>query len=211
MKKVLMVNGSPRIHGCTFTALTEVADTLKAEGVDCDFYWIGNKPVAGCIGCNRCEETHQCAFDDQVNEFVKLAEDYDGFVFGSPVYYAGVAGGFVSFLDRAFYSSYTRDPSPFRFKPAAIVVSARRAGTTAALEQLSKYPTYEQMPLVNSKYWPMVHGNTPAQVKQDEEGMQVMRQLGRNMAWMLRLIEAGEHAGIPLPAQEENVWTNFIR
>lgn len=150
--------------------------------------------------------------DDTINDFTKLAAAYDGFIFGSPVYYSGMKGSLMSFMDRAFFSVSTQDPHPFRFKPAAAVVSARRAGTTSALDQMNKYFLHQQMPVVSSRYWNMVHGNTPDEVRQDAEGLQIMRVLGRNMAWLLKLKEAGEKAGIPLPAQEETrIATNFIR
>lgn len=210
--KVLLINGSPHQKGCTYTALAEVAAALKEEGIDSDFYWIGNKPIGGCIGCFQCAKKKQCVFDDKVNEFTALAAGYDGFIFGSPVYYSGMNGSLMSFMDRVFFSASAQDPHPFRFKPAAAVVSARRAGTTSALDQLNKYFFHQQMPIATSRYWNMVHGNTPKEVKQDEEGLQVMRYLGRNMAWLLKLKDAGEKAGVSTPRQEENrLSTNFIR
>lgn len=210
--KVLLVNGSPHQKGCTYTALCEVADALREEGVETAFYWIGNQPIGGCIGCFQCGEKRRCVFDDKVNEFTALAKDYDGFIFGSPVYYSGMNGSLMSFMDRVFFSASRQEPHPFRFKPAAAVVSARRAGTTSALDQMNKYFLHQQMPVAASRYWNMVYGNTPEEVKQDEEGLQIMRYLGRNMAWLLKLKEAGEKAGIQTPFQEENrLSTNFIR
>ncbi len=210
--KVLLVNGSPHAEGCTWTALCEVEKALQAEGIETGHYWIGNKPIGGCIGCATCRKKKECVFDDQVNEFAALAADYDGFVFGSPVYFSGMNGSLMSFMDRVFYSSGSRKPDPFRFKPVAAVVSARRAGTTSALDQINKYFLYGQMPVISSRYWNMVHGNTPDDVRQDLEGLQIMRTLGRHMAWVLKLKEAGEKAGIPLPEQEKpRVATNFIR
>ena len=210
--KVLLVNGSPHQKGCTFTALSEVAAALNAEGIETDFYWIGNKPIGGCIGCYQCTKKQKCVFDDKVNEFTALAADYDGFVFGSPVYFSGMNGNLMSFMDRGFFSALAQDPHPFRFKPAAAVVSARRAGTTSALDQMNKYFFHQQMPIATSRYWNMVHGNSPEEVRQDEEGLQIMRYLGRNMAWMLKLMEAGKQAGVPHPEQEERrLATNFIR
>ena len=151
-------------------------------------------------------------FDDKVNEFTNLAAEYDGFIFGSPVYYSGMNGSLMNFMDRVFYSASTQNPHPFRFKPAAAVVSARRAGTTSALDQMNKYFFHQQMPIATSRYWNMVHGNTPEEVKQDEEGLQIMRYLGRNMAWLLKLKEAGEKTGVLLPEQEETrIATNFIK
>lgn len=210
--KVLLVNGSPHQKGCTFTALSEVAAALNAEGIETDFYWIGNKPIGGCIGCYQCTKKQKCVFDDKVNEFTALAADYDGFVFGSPVYFSGMNGNLMSFMDRGFFSASAQNPHPFRFKPAAAVVSARRAGTTSALDQMNKYFFHQQMPIATSRYWNMVHGNSPEEVRQDEEGLQIMRYLGRNMAWMLKLMEAGKQAGVPHPEQEERrLATNFIR
>ena len=210
--KVLLINGSPHKQGCTYTALSEVASSLNEEGIETDFYWIGNKPIGGCVGCFACAKKKQCVFDDKVNEFTALAKDYDGFVFGSPVYFSGMNGSLMSFMDRVFFSASTQNPHPFRFKPAAAVVSARRAGTTSALDQMNKYFFHQQMPIATSRYWNMVHGNTPEEVKQDEEGLQIMRYLGRNMAWLLKLKEAGDKNGVALPGQEETrLATNFIR
>ena len=210
--KVLLVNGSPHKNGCTATALREVSNTLEEEGIAVRDFWIGNKPLGGCIGCYQCSEKKRCVFDDAVNEFTALAAEFDGFIFGSPVYYAGINGGMMAFLDRVFFSASEQEPHPFRFKPAAAVVSARRAGTTSAVDQINKYFLQQQMPIISSRYWNMVHGNTPEEVRQDGEGLQIMRMLARNMAWFLRLREAGEKAGVPLPKQEEiRISTNFIR
>ncbi len=210
--KVLLVNGSPHQKGCTYTALEEVAGALRAEGIETDYYWIGVKPIGGCIGCYQCGKKQKCVFEDRVNEFTALAAQYDGFVFGSPVFYSGMNGSLMSLMDRAFFSSSAQNPHPFRFKPAAAVVSARRAGTTSALDQMNKYFLFQQMPIVSSRYWNMVHGNTPEEVRQDAEGLQIMRVLGRNMAWLLKLMENGKNSGIPLPRQEETRFsTNFIR
>lgn len=210
--KVLLVNGSPHQKGCTFTALSEVAAALNAEGIETDFYWIGNKPIGGCIGCYQCAKKQKCVFDDKVNEFTAMAADYDGFVFGSPVYFSGMNGNLMSFMDRVFFSASSQNPHPFRFKPAAAVVSARRAGTTSALDQMNKYFFHQQMPIATSRYWNMVHGNSPEEVRQDEEGLQIMRYLGRNMAWLIKLKKSGEDTGVKTPKQEEQrLSTNFIR
>lgn len=205
--KVLLINGSPHQHGCTYTALCEVAETLKNEGVESEIFWISNKPLAGCISCGCCRNTGHCAFNDSVNEFVEKAKDFEGFVFGSPVHYAAMSGAMTSFMDRAFYSG----SSNFYLKPAAAIVSARRAGTTAALDQMNKYFYLAQMPIISSCYWNMVHGAKAEEVKQDEEGMQIMRTLGRNMAWFLKCKEAGEKAGVAMPEREQRIYTNFIR
>lgn len=206
--KVLMVNGSPHKKGCTHTALDEIAKTLTAEGIESEIFWLGTAPVSGCLACGRCNELEGCFMDDCVNEFAKKSALADGFIFGSPVHYAGAGGSITAFMDRLFYSS---ESEVFRLKPAAAVVSARRAGTTAALEQLHKYFTISEMPVISSQYWCMVHGHKPEQVMQDAEGLQIMRTLARNMAWFLKCREAGERAGIPLPKQEDRVVTNFIR
>ena len=194
------------------TALEEVAKTLEGEGIDTEIFWIGIKPIAGCIACKSCTKTGKCVFDDVVNEFVEKAAEADGFIFGSPVHYAGATGAITSFMDRAFYSAFQSGKGDrFLFKPAATVISARRAGTTATYDQLNKYFGITQMPIISSRYWNMVHGSTPEEVKKDEEGMQVMRILGRNMAYYLKCIEAGKEKGIKKPEQEEIHFTNFIR
>lgn len=209
--KVLLVNGSPHKNGCTNRALEEVARTLAGEGIDSEIYWIGAKPIGGCIGCKTCDKLGKCVFDDKVNEFRTLAFEADGFVFGGPVHYAHANGSLLGFMDRLFYSSgRAGKETPFRLKPAAAVVSARRAGTTVALDDIQKFFTISQMPVVSSRYWNNVHGNSADEVEQDEEGLSVMRQLGRNMAWMLKCLEAGRAAGIELPEQEPVIRTNFI-
>ncbi len=212
MSKILLVNGSPHKSGCTNKALEVIADTLKEDDVQSEIYWIGNKPIGGCIGCFRCKEKKACVFDDSVNIFTERASEFDGFIFGSPVYYSGMNGSLMSFMDRVFFSSTAKNQHPFRFKPAAAIVSARRAGTTSALDQINKYFLHQQMPIISSRYWNMVHGQTPEDVMQDDEGLQILRTLARNMAWFLKLKEAGEKAGITTPKQEETrIATNFIR
>lgn len=206
--KVLLINGSPHAGGCTFTALSEIAEALHGDGVNTDFFHIGAKPVSGCMACGSCAKTGKCVLDDKVNELADKALDYDGFIFGSPVYYAGISGGLKSFMDRLFYSAGEK----FRLKPAAAVASARRAGTTATLDAINKYFALAQMPVVSSQYWNMVHGRTPEEVKQDLEGLQIMRTLGHNMAWLLKSIEAGKQAGLVPPTPEEtHIFTSFIR
>lgn len=206
--KVYLVNGSPHEKGCTYTALREAADALEKEGIGTEIFWIGNKPLGGCIACMKCREKGECVFDDSVNEFARMAQDGDGFIFGSPVHYAAMSGNMTAFMDRLFYSGGMRS---FRLKPGAAVLSARRAGTTAAFDQMIKYFTISEMPMVSSRYWNMVHGFNPEQVREDAEGLLTMRILGRNMAYLLRCKEAAEKAGIPLPEQEPPVFTNFIR
>ncbi len=205
--KVLLVNGSPHAQGCTYTALCEVAAALEKQGIETELFQVGTKPISGCLGCGACIKTGKCVIDDVVNEFVEKAKDADGFVFGSPVHYAGASGAITSFMDRAFYGK----GAVYANKPAAAVMSCRRGGATATLDQLNKYFTISNMPIVSSQYWNMVHGNTPDEVRQDLEGMQTMRTLGINMAWLLKCIEAGKAAGIAMPEREAKVATNFIR
>ena len=205
--KVLLINGSAHQKGCTYTALKEVAGILEQEGIETEFLWIGAKPVAGCIGCGSCRSTGRCFVDDPVNQVVERLEELDGFVIGSPVYYAGPSGQLTAFLDRLFYAGGGR----FRGKLGAAVVSCRRGGAATAFDRLNKYFTINSMPVVSSQYWNQVHGNTPEEVRQDLEGLQIMRTLGRNMAWRLNCIDLGRANGIQLPPQEERVATNFLR
>ncbi len=209
--KIILVNGSPHEKGCTYTALQTVADTLNEEGIDTEIFQLGTEPLVGCTACGGCQQTGRCVFTDRVNEFLELAAGADGFVFGSPVHYASAGGAIVSFMDRAFYAGSNSKEPLFALKPAAAVVSARRAGTTAALDQLNKYFTISQMPVISSRYWNMVHGTKPEDVAKDLEGLQVMRVLARNMAWFLKCKEAGMKAGVPFPQREDAIRTNFIR
>jgi multimeric flavodoxin WrbA len=207
--KVLLVNGSPHENGCTNRALQEIATSLKADGIESKIFWIGNKPISGCIGCGSCRTTGECAFKDIVNDFVKIAKNYDGFVFGSPVHFASASGAVTSFLDRVFYSGLRG--ITFRLKPAAIVVSARRAGTTATFDQLNKYLLISEMIVVGSQYWNNIHGNTVEEAEQDLEGLQTMRVLAHNMSYILKLQELGNSKGIKLPEKEDKkMTTNFI-
>lgn len=205
--KVLLINGSPNEHGCTDLALREVARTLEDCGVQTELLWIGKGPIRGCVACGGCRDKGRCVFDDDpVNRAIERMQQADGLVVGSPVYYASANGSVVSLLDRMFYAT-----GGFPGKPAAAVVSARRAGTTASLDELNKYFTICGMPVVSSGYWNMIHGNTPAEAAQDAEGLQIMRNLGRNMAWLLRCIQAGREQDIVFPKQERDYRTNFIR
>ncbi len=204
--KVILVNGSPRKMGCTNRALEEVQGALNQAGVDTEIFWIGTK-VQGCLGCGSCKRTGQCVFDDQVRTFLEKAREADGFVFGSPVYYSSASGSITSFMDRAFFSGGRL----LQYKPAAAVMSCRRGGATETFAQLNMYFTINNMPVVSSQYWNQVHGSTPEQVEQDAEGLQTMRTLGRNMAWLLRCIAAGRQNGVDLPEREPPIATNFIR
>jgi multimeric flavodoxin WrbA len=209
--RVLLVNGSPHAKGCTYTALEELAGTLNSEGIETEIFHIGTEPLSGCTACGSCRETGRCKFSDRVNEFLDAAENADGFVFGSPVHFAAAGGAITSFMDRAFYAGRRSTTGLFRLKPAAAVASARRAGTTATLDQLNKYFAISEMPVISSRYWNMVHGSKPEDVKKDLEGLQVMRVLARNMAWFLKCKQAGTKAGVAFPVLEEPVATNFIR
>ena len=209
--KVILVNGSPHEKGCTYTALVEIERVLNAEGIDTELFWLGTDAISGCQSCGACRKLGRCVIDDCVNVFTEKAMTADGFIFGTPVHYAGASGAITSFMDRAFYSAVGEKKAIYHLKPAAAIVSARRAGTTAAFEQMNKYFTISQMPVISSKYWNMVHGFTPEDVLQDLEGLQIMRVLARNMAWFLKIKEAGERAGIPLPERESNIATHYIR
>lgn len=204
--KVLLVNGSSREHGCTDRALREVAAALNEEGIDTEFFFIGNAPIPDCTACGSCRKTGKCVFGDVANRLAEKALECDGFVFGSPVYYAHPSARLLTVLDRAFYSCGRN----FAFKPGAAVVSARRSGTTASVEVINKYFGITSMPIVSSTYWNAVHGNTPDEVEQDTEGLATMTNIGHNMAWMLRCIEAGKAAGIT-PHEPKRERTSFIR
>ena len=206
--KVLMINGSPRQHGCTDTALREVAKTLEKHGIESEIYWIGTKPVQGCMACNQCVKLGRCVVNDDVNALAGRFDEFDGLVIGSPVYYAGASGQVTAFLNRLFYSI---PKEKLAGKPGAGVVSCRRGGATATFDQLNKYFTISNMPVVSSTYWNQVHCRVSEDVLKDEEGLQTMRHLGENMAWMLKCFELGRREGIPAPAYEETVRTNFIR
>lgn len=205
--KVLLLNGSPRQKGNTYTALLEIGKTLEQEGVEYEIFQIGAGQVRDCIGCGKCSETG-CVFeDDKVNEFIAKAKECDGFVFGTPVYYAHPSGRVLSFLDRVFYSS----GRSFAFKPGASVAVARRGGTTASFDVLNKYFGISQMPVAGSTYWNVVHGAAEGEAKLDAEGMQTMRNLARNLVWMMKCFQAGKEKGIALPEPERTNKTNFIR
>lgn len=205
--KVLMLNGSVHPNGTTFAALTEIGKTLEQEGISYEIFQMGGDAVRDCIGCGQCSE-RGCVFDDdRVNEFVAKAKEADGLIFGTPVYYAHPSGRILSFLDRVFYSS----GRSFAYKPGAAVAVARRGGTSASLDVLNKYFGISQMPVVGSTYWNMAHGVNGEEALLDEEGMQTMRNVARNMAWMLKCFEAGREKGIALPQAERGKRTNFIR
>lgn len=205
--KVLLVNGGPHEKGCTYTALEEVSKTLQKNGIETEIIWLGVNPIAGCIGCNACLKTGKCFRNDIVNEFIEKSKEADGFVFGTPVHFASSAGSLTSFMDRVFYGR----GNLFKNKPACCVVSCRRGGATATFDQINKYFSICNMPIVTSQYWNQVHGTNPDEVRKDEEGMQTMRTLGNNMAWLLKCIDVAKKNGVEYPENEKAVKTNFIR
>lgn len=204
--KVLLINGSPNVKGCTYTALEEVSKTLSQEGIETEIIHVGNKDIRGCIACRQCKTKGKCVFDDLVNEVALKFNKCDGIIIGSPVYFASANGTLVSFIDRLFYSM-TDDKT---MKVGAAVVSCRRGGNTATFDEINKYFTISGMPVVSSQYWNMVHGNSPEEVKQDLEGMQTMRTLGKNMAFLMKSIQLGKEQ-FGLPEKEVHTFTNFIR
>lgn len=204
--KVILINGSPNAKGSTYTALEEVSKTLNEEGIDTEIIHVGHKDIRGCIACRQCKTKGKCVFDDLVNEVAPKFKECDGIVIGSPVYYASANGTLISFIDRLFYSM-TEDKT---MKVGASVVSCRRAGNTATFDELNKYFTISGMPIASSQYWNMVHGNNAEECKQDLEGMQTMRTLGRNMAFLIKSINLGKEK-FGLPEKEEHTYTNFIR
>ena len=205
--KVVLVNGSPNEKGCTYTALAEAACELERAGIETEIIHIGKQAIHGCTGCGACRKLGRCVFDDAVNALAEKIACGDGLIFGSPVYYAGISGQLKCFMDRLFYSHGGK----LQNKPAAAVVSARRGGCATAFDDINRFFTINRMPVVSSQYWNQVHGNTPDEVRRDEEGLQTMRTLARNMAWLLKSIELGRSAGLPLPEREAQLRTNFIR
>ena len=206
MSKVLLINGSPNEHGCTYTALCEVAASLEKNGIETEILYLGKAPVPGCIACGRCRRDGLCSFGGQVNDIIKRIDEFDGLVAGSPVYYAAASGQITSFMDRLFYAAGRK----MRGKVGAAVVSCRRGGASAAFDQLNKYFTISGMPVASSQYWNSIHGNNAQDAAQDAEGLQVMRTLGRNVAFLVKSIAFGKEA-MGLPEKEKRVGTNFIR
>lgn len=202
--KALLVNGSPRANGCTFTALDELRHTLEEDGIEVELIHIGNRDIRGCIGCRKCKESGQCVFDDIVNEIAPKFAECDGFVIGSPVYFASPNGTAVSFMDRLFYSCGVNKT----MKVGAAVVSCRRGGNTATFDMLNKYFSISGMPIATSQYWNMVHGANADEVKKDLEGLQTMRTLGHNMAFLMKSIAMGKEQ-LGLPEKEPTTFTSF--
>ena len=204
--KVLVINGSPKQHGCTDTALSEVEAQLHREGIETERHWVGRQPVPGCLGCNHCAEAGKCVFHDGVNELAARVDEFDALVVGSPVYYAGPSGQIHCFLDRLFYVT----GSTWAGKPGAAVVSARRSGTTASFDVINKYFTINGMPVASSQYWNSIHGLEPGDALEDGEGRQTMRTLARNMTFLMKSIALGKEK-FGLPKKEERVHTHFVR
>lgn len=204
--KVMLINGSPKNNGNTKAALETVAAALQTEGIETELIHLGSKPIADCIGCGKCRETGKCIFDDIVNELAEKAKGFDGFVFGSPVYYAHPSARLLAVMDRLFYSG----AAGFKFKPAAAITIARRAGTTASMDVINKHFSISSMPIVSSTYWNQAYGAAPGEAALDTEGMMTMTNIGKNMAWMLKCIEAGKEKGIEAPYNEK-LAMNFIR
>lgn len=212
---VVLINGSTHAKGCTYRSLTEVSKTLKEKGIKTTIFQLGSKPIAGCCGCNQCAKTGFCQKykHDKVNEFIELLqkEKFDGFVFGSPVHYASASGFLTAFMDRLFYTQLSANKPYLNGKLAAAIVNCRRGGATATFEQINKYFMMTNMPVVSSQYWNETHGFTPKEVEQDKEGLQTMRTLGRNMAWLIKCIKLGKENGIEFREEEPIIRTNFIR
>ncbi len=205
--KVLMINGSPNKNGCTYTALHEIERTLQKYDIDTEILYLGKRAIPGCVACGKCFETGRCIANDMVNAVLEQLDHINALILGSPVYYAAPSGQLVAFLDRLFFCAESRMAG----KLGAAVVSCRRGGASAAFAQLNKYFTICNMPVVSSQYWNQVHGFTPEDVRKDKEGLQTMRTLGENMAWLLRCIESGRSAGIELPKYEPRQRTHFIQ
>ena len=197
--KVLLINGSPNREGCTYTALKQIQDTLKKENIDSEIYRIGHKDIRGCIDCRKCSELKKCVFDDEVNSFVEKAEEYDGYIFGGPVYYGTVNPTLTNFMTRVFFSSFFGGKKIFRLKPAAAVASARRAGTMTAIDTINRFFTWAEMPIISSNYWNVIYGTNASEALQDKEGLRTMTTLAKNMAWFLKIKELSIKEGIELP------------
>ena len=204
MNKVLILNGSPHQHGCTATALDEMIKVFEEEGVGTELIQVGIKDIRGCISCNKCSETGKCVFDDLVNEVAPKLEEADGLVVGSPVYYGSPNGNIISFMDRLFYSTHFSK----HMKVGAAVVSCRRGGNTASFDVLNKYFTISGMPVASSTYWNQVHGFTADDVKKDLEGLQTMRNLARNMSFMIKALSDAK-VKYGYPEVESGCFTSF--
>ena len=197
--KVMLVNGSPNREGCTYVALRQIQKTLKEENIGSDIYRIGHKDIRGCIDCRKCSELGKCVFDDEVNSFVEKADEYDGYIFGGPVYYGTINPTLTNFMTRAFFSSFFGGKKISRLKPAAAVASARRAGTMTAIDTINRFFTWGEMPIISSTYWNVIYGTNAKEALEDLEGLKTMSILAKNMAWFLKIKELSLKEGIPLP------------
>ncbi|MCH1965695.1 flavodoxin family protein [Paraclostridium sordellii] len=210
--KVVAFNGSPHKKGNTYNAIETVAKELEKEGIEVEIVHVGNKAIRGCIACGGCarNQNERCVLDkDEVNEWIQKMKEADGIILGSPVYYSAIAGTMKSFLDRAFYVA-SSNGGMFRHKVGASVVAVRRSGGIPVFDQLNNYINYSEMIMPTSNYWNVAYGTAPGEVTQDEEGMQIMRVLGKNMAWMMKVVEAGK-SQVKENEKEDKIFTNFIR
>lgn len=208
--KVMMLNGSPHEAGCTAEALKVMRERFHSAGIETEVFWVGTEPISGCTGCKACLETHRCCIEDGVNVFLERMDGCDALVIAGPVHFASAPGAMISFLDRAFYVARMHR-RPFAGKPAAVIVSTRRMGTTSAIDVLMKYVTYMEMPLVSGRYWAAVHGSVPEEIYRDEEGLQTVKDVADNMAWLMRCLECAKKAGIEMPEKDPLPKTNFVR
>ena len=197
--KVLLVNGSPNRKGCTYVALKQIQDTLSEENIDSEIYHVGHKDIRGCIDCRKCSELGKCVYDDEVNSFVEKAEEFDGYIFGGPVYYGTINPTLTNFMTRVFFSSFFGGKRIFRLKPAAAVASARRAGTLTAIDTINRFFNWGEMPIISSTYWNVIYGSKGEEAMEDLEGLRTMTALAKNMAWFLKIKELSLKEGIPLP------------
>ena len=197
--KVLLVNGSPNRKGCTYVALKQIQDTLSEENIDSEIYHVGHKDIRGCIDCRKCSELGKCVYDDEVNSFVEKAEEFDGYIFGGPVYYGTINPTLTNFMTRVFFSSFFGGKRIFRLKPAAAVASARRAGTLTAIDTINRFFNWGEMPIISSTYWNVIYGSKAEEAMEDLDGLRTMTALAKNMAWFLKIKELSLKEGIPLP------------
>ena len=197
--KVLLVNGSPNRKGCTYVALKQIQDTLSEENIDSEIYHVGHNDIRGCIDCRKCSELGKCVYDDEVNAFVEKAEEFDGYIFGGPVYYGTINPTLTNFMTRVFFSSFFGGKRIFRLKPAAAVASARRAGTLTAIDTINRFFNWGEMPIISSTYWNVIYGSKAEEAMEDLEGLRTMTALAKNMAWFLKIKELSLKEGIPLP------------
>jgi len=206
MPKILIINGSPHQKGSTQRGIEEMTQILEQEKFDFDIISLAGEVIESCRSCGFCKTNPHCIIDDLVNTTFEQLENYDGFIFASPVHYSGLSGSITAFLGRLYYIGSQK----MSYKPCANFVVARRGGTTAALEQLNQFPLINNQPLVASQYWNCVHASVPKDLEQDQEGLQILRQLARNLVWLVKSLEISKIQGLPLPKSEDRIWTNFV-